>query len=57
MSESGVTQPHLMKIVAETYATGLPYPIWFASNEELVQMLIRKVYRRRLMKKSRMVLF
>src|SRR5512135_1663117 len=35
-----VAEPHLMRIVAETYAGRLPYPIRFASNEELVQMLI-----------------
>ncbi len=39
-AEVEVAEPHLMRIVAETYAAGLPHPIRFASNEELVQMLI-----------------
>ena len=31
---------HLMRIVAEAYSAGLPYPIRFAPNEELVQVFI-----------------
>jgi hypothetical protein len=39
-AEVEVIESHLMRIVAETYATGLPHPVGLASNEELVQMLI-----------------
>ncbi len=34
------TESHLMRIVAEAYSAGLPYPIRLAPNEELVQMFI-----------------
>ncbi len=36
-----VEELHLMGIVAEADSAGLPYPIRFALNEELIQMLIR----------------
>src|SRR5258708_6101838 len=40
-AEVEVTQSHLMRIVAEAYSSRFPYPVWLASNGELMQMLIR----------------
>src|SRR5579872_5291487 len=39
-AEMEVTESHLMRIVAEAYAAGLPDPIRLAPNEKLVQMFI-----------------
>jgi hypothetical protein len=43
-AEMEITELHLIRIVAIAHSSRLPYPVRFASNEELVQVLIRHTH-------------